>query len=358
MYDYDVILSFITAFALTYFAIPSVIHVAKAKNLVDVPGGRHVHTEITPSLGGFAIFAGMMFSILLWTPFAMYGGTLQYILCAFVIIFLVGAKDDILPVSPTKKLVAQLFAAAILVFKADVRISGLHGIFGIETLPFGVMALLTIFTIVVIINGFNLIDGINGLSGSITTLICGTLGVWFLLIKRYDLAIISFSTAGSVIAFLKYNYTPAKIFMGDTGALLVGLVSAILAINFIEINAALEMVHPWKINAGPAVAFGILIFPLFDTLRVFIMRAAKGRSPLSPDRNHIHHLLIDHGLSHMQATGILVLVNLVFIVAAFMVARYTDTLSLLVLILSVATVLATALFYSLSRRKRLKNTVA
>ena len=317
MYDYDVILSFITAFALTYFAIPSVIQVAREKNLVDVPGGRHVHKEVTPSLGGFAIFAGMMFSIMLWTPFALYGGTLQYILCAFVIIFLIGAKDDILPISPTNKLVGQILAAAILVFKADVRITGFHGIMGIEQLPFGVTALLTIFTILVIINGFNLIDGINGLSGSISTLICATLGIWFLLIKRYDLTIIAFSTAGAVIAFLKYNYTPAKIFMGDTGALLIGLVCSILTISFIEINNNLDAQHIWKINAGPAVAFGILIFPLFDTLRVFIMRAAKGRSPLSPDRNHIHHLLIDSGFSHMQATTILVIVNLAFIVLVF-----------------------------------------
>ena len=354
MYDYDVILSFITAFTLTYFAIPSVIQVAREKNLVDVPGGRHVHQEVTPSLGGFAIFAGMMFSIMLWTPFALYGGTLQYILCAFVIIFLIGAKDDILPISPTNKLVGQILAAAILVFKADVRITGFHGIMGIEQLPFGVTALLTIFTILVIINGFNLIDGINGLSGSISTLICATLGIWFLLIKRYDLTIIAFSTAGAVIAFLKYNYTPAKIFMGDTGALLIGLVCSILTINFIEINNNLDNQHLWKINAGPAVAFGILIFPLFDTLRVFITRAVKGRSPLSPDRNHIHHLLIDSGFSHMQATSILVVANLAFIILVFSIAQYTDALSLIVLLLSIATILAALLFYYVTRRKRVK----
>ena len=353
MYDYDVILSFITAFTLTYFAIPSVIHVAKVKNLVDVPGGRHVHTEITPSLGGFAIFAGMMFSIMLWTPFAQYGGDLQYILCAFVIIFLIGAKDDIVPVPANKKLVGQIFAASILFFKAEIQITGFHGISDVE-LSFGIMALLTIFTIIVIINGFNLIDGINGLSGSIATLICGTLGAWFLLIKRYDLAIIAFSTTGAVVAFLKYNYSPAKIFMGDTGALLIGLVCAILTINFIEINSVLENSHPWKINAGPAVAFGILIFPLFDTLRVFITRALKGRSPLSPDRNHIHHLLIDSGFSHMQATSILVFVNLSFIIFVFKLSKYTDTLSLLILVMSVASIMMAGLFYYVSRKNRLK----
>ena len=139
--------------------------------------------------------------------------------------------------------------------------------------------------------------------------------------------------------------------MGDTGSLLIGLSCAILTINFIEINNVLENQHPWKINAGPAVAFGILIFPLFDTLRVFITRALSGRSPLSPDRNHIHHLLIDTGFSHMQATSILVFVNMAFIFLVFIMARYTDTLSLLVLVLSVATLMMAGLFYYVSRNR-------
>jgi len=350
---YDVILSFITAFTLTYFAIPSIIHIAKIKNLCDEPGERRSHSTSIPTLGGIAIFAGVIFSIILWTPFDVFGD-LQYILCAFIIIFLIGAKDDIAPISPTKKLLGQVFAAAILVFKSNVKLTSLYGILGVHELPEIGSILLSMFTIMVIINAFNLIDGINGLSGSIGTLISVTLGTWFLLIKRVELAIVAFSLAGAVVAFLKYNYTPAKIFMGDTGALLIGLVCSILAIKFIELHREIPL-NPYAFKAVPAVAVGILILPLFDTLRVFVMRALKGKSPLYPDRTHIHHLLLDFGLTHMQATGVLVFVNIFFIglVISF---QNIGSLNLLMVILGLATAMSSILFYFVSQRKKLRQT--
>ncbi|MEL6988495.1 MAG: MraY family glycosyltransferase, partial [Bacteroidota bacterium] len=330
---YDIILSFITAFSLTYLAIPPIIRIARKKNLVDEPGERRAHTISTPSLGGIAIFAGLIFSIVLWTPFNVFGD-LQYILCSFIIIFLIGAKDDIDPVSPYKKLLAQIFAAFILVFKANIRLTSLYGIFGVYEIPEIWSLALSMFTILVIINAFNLIDGINGLSGSIGVLISITLGSWFFLIDHIEIAIVAFALSGSIIAFLKYNFTPAQIFMGDTGSLLVGLVCSILTLKFIELHKTL-VDSPFAFKAVPAVAIGILILPLFDTLRVFMMRIAKGKSPLHPDRNHIHHLLLDSGLSHMQATGVLVMVNLLFI---FMVVQLQGigTLNLLFVILGIA----------------------
>jgi UDP-N-acetylmuramyl pentapeptide phosphotransferase/UDP-N-acetylglucosamine-1-phosphate transferase len=198
---YDVILSFITAFALTFLAIPSIINVAIKKGLYDEPGDRRSHTISTPSLGGIGIFAGMIFSIILWTPFN-YFGDLQYILCAFIIIFLIGAKDDIDPMNPGRKFLGQLFAAGILVFKANVKLTSLYGIFGIYEINQYVGIALSIFTILVIINAFNLIDGINGLSGSIGTLISVLLGSWFFLIDRLEIAIVAFCFAGALVGFV------------------------------------------------------------------------------------------------------------------------------------------------------------
>ena len=345
---YDIILGFITAFGLTYFAIPPIIRVATAKHLYDEPDPRKSHTTSVPTLGGIGIFAGVIFSIILWTPFDVFGD-LQYILCAFIIVFLIGAKDDIDPVSPYKKLAGQILASFILVFKANIRLTSLYGIFGIHAIPEIPGILLSMFTILVIINAFNLIDGINGLSGSIGALISLTLGTWFFLIDQTALAIVAFALAGSVIAFLKYNFTPARIFMGDTGALLVGLVCAILTIEFIEIHNELGE-SPYAFRSVPAVAIGLLILPLFDTLRVFVVRILSGRSPMHPDRSHIHHLLIDVGLSHMRATGILVLANLLFIALA---VRFQNigSLNLLLLILAIATV-CTTLLHFYARRKR------
>ncbi|MCB0665621.1 MAG: undecaprenyl/decaprenyl-phosphate alpha-N-acetylglucosaminyl 1-phosphate transferase [Saprospiraceae bacterium] len=347
---YDIILSFITAFTLTYFAIPSIINIAAKKNLVDEPDERKAHSTPTPSLGGIGIFAGVIFSIVLWTPFHVFGD-LQYLLCSFIIVFLIGAKDDILPMAPWKKLAGEILAAAILVLKSNVKLSSLYGVFGIYDIPDVVSIPFSIFVIMVIINAFNLIDGINGLSGSISTLIALVLGTWFFLIDHVELAIVAFALAGSTIAFLKYNFTPAKIFMGDTGSLLVGLICAILTIQFIEIHKTLEN-SIYAIKAVPAVAIGILILPLFDTLRVFVTRILKGKSPLTADRNHIHHLLIDCGLSHMQATGVLVLTNVIFIYTVFTLQNL-GTFKLLIIITSAA-ILLTALLIYLRNRYRIK----
>lgn len=344
---YDVILSFITAFLLSYIAIPSIINVAKVKHLMDEPGERRSHSTSTPSLGGIGIFAGMIFSIIMWTPF-MYFGDLQYILCSFIILFLIGAKDDIVPMSPWRKLLGQIAAASILVFKANIVLTSFYGIFGVYELPYVFSILLSLFTILVLINAFNLIDGINGLSGGIGVLISVLLGSWFFMVDRMELAIIAFALAGAVVAFLKFNVTPAKIFMGDTGSLLLGLVSAILAIEFIEYHKVIGD-HPYAFKAAPAAAIGILILPLFDTLRVFIIRTIKGKSPFNPDRTHIHHLLIDTGMSHMKATFILLVVNVFFIIMVILF-QFLGNLNLLLLIILTAGALSLILYmYSKSK---------
>lgn len=314
---------------------------------MDEPGDRRSHVVSTPSLGGIGIFAGTLFSIILWTPFEHFGD-LQYILCSFIIIFLIGAKDDIDPMSPSKKFLGELFAATILVFKANVRLTSLYGIFGFGELPYVVSILLSIFVIIVIINAFNLIDGINGLSGGLGTLICVVFGIWFLKVDSVELAMVAFALAGSLVAFLKYNITPAKIFMGDTGALLLGLVASILTIKFIELHNVLED-KTFAFDAAPSMAIAILILPLFDTLRVFTIRLLNGKSPFHPDRNHIHHMVIDAGLSHTQASIFLIVVNFVFILVALLL-QGLGNLSLLLVILLLALLLSYIL-HKISQRK-------
>ncbi len=345
---YDVILSFLTAFFITWLAIPAIINIARVKGLMDEPGERRSHSTSIPTLGGIGIFAGVIFSVTFWTPFVVFSD-LQYILCALIVIFLIGAKDDIVPLSPAKKFAGEILAAIILVFRADVKLTSLYGVFGIYDLPLWVSLGLSIFTIIVIINAINLIDGINGLSGSIGTVIAVTFGWWFYSINAIELAIIAFALAGALVAFLKYNYSPARIFMGDTGALLIGLVCSILAIKFIELNKGLT--HPMAIQSVPAVAVGVMIIPLFDTLRVFTLRALKGKSPFHPDRNHIHHLLIDSGLSHMNATYILVVVNVLFILLVYKL-QHIGSLPLLLLLLGLAIAMSTGLYYYSKAKQR------
>jgi UDP-N-acetylmuramyl pentapeptide phosphotransferase/UDP-N-acetylglucosamine-1-phosphate transferase len=314
----DLFLCFLTSFTLCYLAIPSIIHVARSRQLFDVPDERSSHVEHTPSMGGIAIFASIIFAVIFWTP-PNSMGKLQYLLCALIILFLIGTKDDVSPVSPKKKLIGQIMAAAILVLKSDIRLGGLYGILGIHTaFPEVLTFFISILTILVITNAINLIDGINGLAGSVVTLVTATFGAWFFVTGNMTLAIIAFATAGAVLAFLKYNFTPAQIFMGDSGSLILGLITAVLAIAFIDANYHLPVDNIYRIQGGPAVAIGIMIIPLYDTLRVFITRIIRGKSPFQADHRHIHHLIIDSGKTHLEATAMLAGLNMFYIALVFL----------------------------------------
>ena len=255
----------------------------------------------------------------------------------------------------------QIFAALILIFMANVRITSFYGLFGVEILPYWVSVSLSLFTILLIINAFNLIDGINCLSGGLGALISLLFGIWFFLVERVELAIIAISLTGALIAFLKYNWTPAAIFMGDTGALLVGLICSMLAIKFLDshLNHLPDLIKDdafykrYRTESVPAITIAILIIPLFDTLRVFVMRILRGRSPFYPDKTHIHHLLLRVGYSHLQATGILVVANILFVLLAYYL-QYNGTLIVTIVIIGLATLLTAILGFTAKRRLEAK----
>lgn len=308
---FHLLLGFITAFMLTYAIIPLIVVVARRRSFYDKPNERSAHHTPTPSLGGIGIFAGMVCGIVLWTPLESFG-LLQYLLAAFLLIFLTGVLDDLLPLSPYKKLGGQLIAALILAFKAKVALSSLYGIFGIWQLPEVPAFLLTMFLCVGLINAFNLIDGINLLAGGIGLLACAFWGVWFHWASEAGLAMVAFSMAGSLTAFLKFNYAPAQIFMGDTGSMLIGAVCAVLAIQFIEKSRSLPPGYGWHISAIPAMSVAILIVPITDTLSVMMRRILGGRSPFSADKTHLHHQLLRLGLNHEQTSGLLIAATMAF----------------------------------------------
>lgn len=308
----QILLAFISSLFIVVMAIPSVIRVSYLKHLYDVPDERKSHEKVIPTLGGLAIFAGFMISTSLTIeeqPYFNY----NYLVGALMIIFFIGIKDDILITAPIKKLMGQLLAASILVILGGVRINSMYGFLGVNELSPEIASALTIFTLVVIMNGFNLIDGINWLSAGISVVVSSFFGIWFFKTGHLDMAVISASLIGSLIGFLWFNKTPARIFMGDTGSLILGLIIGVQAVFFIKLNPD----STWGLNSVPIVAFGVLIVPLFDTLRVFAHRALNGKSPLNPDRNHIHHRLLDLGFSHMKASLVIMLFNVLFVVMVY-----------------------------------------
>lgn len=327
------IAAFVTSLTITFFAIPSIIRIAEIKHLFDVPDERKAHITNVPTLGGLAIFAGMIFSLTFWSTQEDIV-ELQYIISSIIILFFIGMKDDLFNLIAHKKLIGQLAASFILVHWAGIKITNFFGIFGIWELSLIESYIFSIFTLVVITNSLNLIDGIDCLAGSVGIVASLVFGAWYFLANQTQYVILSASLIGSLVAFLYYNRTPAKIFMGDTGSLLVGIVLSILAIKFIEMNRVLPIDGKNKIQSIPVVTIGILIIPLFDTLRVFTIRMLQGKSPFTPDRNHLHHLLIDLGLSHIRATLILIGFNLLIVALVFKMqaVRSEITLSLVLFI--------------------------
>jgi UDP-N-acetylmuramyl pentapeptide phosphotransferase/UDP-N-acetylglucosamine-1-phosphate transferase len=342
---FDVLLSIAIAFTITFLAIPVIITVAERKKLFDVPNERKIHQNPIPSLGGLGIFAGFIMACLIAIQFSV-ATEFQFFLAACFVIFFLGLKDDILVISPIKKFIGQVLAAFLIIYKGNVQIRSMHGFMGIHELPESFSLLLTYFTIIVIINSFNLIDGIDGLAGSLGLMSSTVFGFYFLQVGMLPYAILAFSLAGSVVAFLIFNFHPAKIFMGDTGSLLIGLINSILVVKFID--AATVVSVPVQILASPAIGFAILMVPLMDTLRVFAIRMLHRRSPFSPDRNHIHHLLLDKGLSHRAITLTLVSINLACIVAAYAFRNIGCTWIILALVLIFFSGIAT-LYYTRHR---------
>ena len=221
----------------------------------------------------------------------------------------------------------------ILVLMANVRITSLHGIFGINEIPDWASIFLSIFTIIVIVNAFNLIDGVDGLAGSIGLIAASAFGIWFYMAGDKPMAVLASALAGGLLGFLWFNFSPAKIFMGDSGSLVIGMFFAVMSIRLIEFDQS-KLFAPLSDISRPVFTMAVLIFPLFDTLRVFIIRAVKGISPFTADRNHLHHRLLDLGLNHRQTVYTLVAINCLIIGLAVITRNFGANTSFLVVMLS------------------------
>jgi UDP-N-acetylmuramyl pentapeptide phosphotransferase/UDP-N-acetylglucosamine-1-phosphate transferase len=329
-----ILISVLFSFLITAVAIPSIVKVSIVKNLMANPNGRTSHFNPTPNLGGVAIFAGVIVSSVVFTGITT-AHELKYIIAAMLIIFFVGLKDDLHPMVAYKKFFGQSIAVLFILIPGDFHLDSLHGLMGIEELSYPTSLLITYVLFMTLINSFNLIDGIDGLAsgiGIITSLFFGTV---FLLDHHHAYAVMSFILASSLAAFFYFNVFSKqyKIFLGDTGAMLIGLILAIFAVRFLNFES-----DAWFLSqnqAAPAILLCVLIVPIFDTARVFILRILRGRSPFTADRTHIHHRLLDLTRSHLMATSLILLVNMVFIALA-LVLRNINAMLLIVITLALA----------------------
>jgi len=332
--------AFIIGFLLVMMSIPPIIRVANAKRLFEPFEERKIHNRVVPPMGGIAIFIGFTLSSIIATDGISFDA-LKYIIASVIIMFFIGLKDDLMNISARKKLMVQIFAAVILITLGNVRFTHLHGILGTDEIGYVTSLILSIFAMVVIINAFNLIDGIDGLASGLAMLAATAFGIWFFIAGNIQFAILSFALVGSLAGFFIYNVFGHrnKLFMGDTGSLIIGLVISALVVKFNEFNVDNSI--QYSIGAAPAVSFAIISVPLIDTLRVMTIRILNKKSPFVADNNHIHHRLLKLVPNHLKVTLIIVVANALIIALALLLNQFTLNVNLQFLI-----VLVTGIIFS------------
>jgi UDP-GlcNAc:undecaprenyl-phosphate GlcNAc-1-phosphate transferase len=323
----NILLAGIVSFAAAFAAIPIVIKQSKKKNLLDKPDFRKQHKEPIPTMGGVGIFAGLIVSACIWIGLLSVREAVG-ISAAITMLLLTGIVDDIKGLSALLRLGIQCIAG-VLAVQAGLIIH-LPDLFGWSSETMMIIDYgFTIFLIAGVTNAFNLIDGIDGLAGGLGFINATMFGFLFLYFGNDGFAVLSFSFAAALLAFLKYNFNPARIFMGDTGSLVLGYLMIVFAVKIFDLSYTHNHSHIFLL-----LIFSIVLVPVIDTARVFLFRILKGKSPFSADRSHIHHLLLKTGFDHKKASFILWIANSVLIAESYLIRNLDVRIAMLILIVS------------------------
>ncbi|WP_200980037.1 glycosyltransferase family 4 protein [Echinicola sp. 20G] len=309
----EVILTLTLSFITGIVVLPLVISLIKKSNIMDHPGGRKIHDRSVPSMGGIGIVLAFGTAVLINVAYEEMS-QMKYVLISMGILMGVGFWDDKKELSALHKLLGQLLAFILVVVLGDIRINSLYGFLGVGELPLWLSYGLSVFMLVGLTNAYNLIDGLDGLAGILCLISCTFLGVWFLYAGFVSEGLMCLAMLGALLAFLIFNWHPAKIFMGDTGSLPLGLFLASMSIFFIQANGhILPESSTYRFQAPLASGLVMMVICCYDTLRVFVRRIRRGKSPFSPDKSHIHHFLLRMGYGHDQVALMLGSTKLLFI---------------------------------------------
>lgn len=352
---------FLVVVAITGFIIPQILMIAFRKNLFDEVDPRKIHKGTVPRLGGIAFFPAILFSMMLVIGVSrLYFGNyisselevslteFCFIACAIVILYLVGMADDLIGLRYRAKFIAQIIAA-ILIIIPGIQLSNMHGFLMLGQLPYTVSVVFTVILIVFIINAINLIDGIDGLASGLSAIACAFYGFIFICAGLHLMGMLSFATLGALIPFFYYNvfgnaHKHSKIFMGDTGALTIGLILSIFSITICGIDDEVLSLNPG------VVAFAPLLIPCLDVVRVYLQRLRSHRNPFMPDKTHIHHKLLALGMSQRVAMPTILASSLLLSLANYLLSPYINITILFILDLLVWTLANIALSRAINRQ--------
>lgn len=308
------IFAVVNSFLLVYYTIPKISWVLTARKLNDTPDSRSSHNVATPSMAGVSFFITLIMTMF----FVQYFDTERIglnLIASSTLVFMVGVKDDLVVSAPRVKLILESLATMFLFFNSAMEIGNLNGFLGIYEIPEIASYIGSVLIALTIINAYNLIDGIDGLAASIAIVIFSVFGLLFYELHLYFYFLVCLSFIGMLVAYLYYNFSrKKKVFMGDTGSLLIGFCIAFLSLKFIAIDVTKYTVLSFKPENALIIVAAILCIPLFDLTRVIAVRLLNKKSPFCPDRNHSHHILIDNGLSHFSASMLLGFINFLMVI--------------------------------------------
>lgn len=327
-----------------------IIHFAPKWGWVDTPDHRSSHTRIVPTMGGIAIVISFLLSSLVFLNLDLKVFTL---LGSVFILGTIGALDDKLDLSAKSRLLVQICLAAIIAWSYGLS-SFMPSLLGFS-IPVHLSILLSVFLIVAYINAFNFIDGIDGLSGSFTVVACAALLLGYTALGSSSFMTMQALLLAATCGFLIFNWPPAKIFMGDSGSTVLGL---LLVVGALELHSSLS-VHPSLMTGYHVILpFVILIIPIFDLVRTILFRKLRGQGILVPDKTHLHHLLIKTGLDHLKATVLIILLQLVLIVSGiFIIQKFTVLPTVVILsVIAIASTEGITIFFWLFNYKNYKRT--
>lgn len=336
------ILVFISAVLVAAAAMPAVFSLARLSGAIDVPRNRHMHKKATPLLGGLAIYAGFTVSsaIAFLIVYKELAFPLPLLIAGGGAVVILGAADDIINLKPIVKFLLQIVIAVCSAASGAVieRI----GVFGVY-IEFGVFSVpITVLWIVLLTNAVNLIDGLDGLACSISAICSLTMFIVAVTMDQPLFALLTLALFGACIGFLPFNFPPAKVFMGDTGAMFLGYTMAVVSVSgLFKLHAIISFITP------------IIIFaiPLFDTVFSFFRRLFSGKNPFDGDRGHLHYRLLDMGMSQERTVAVLCAVTAVFGVAAVLFSDF-PVFALIIIVLAILFMVALAIAGKRHRSKQ------
>lgn len=344
------ILVFLGSFFLVYFTIPMVIYIAFIKKLTAPIIHRSSHSRSIPSLAGVAFFMSFVIFISL-IQLVFHESTGYNIIAAISVLFMIGLKDDLINSSARVKLYGQLLASLFIIFSPAFHITNINGFFGLYYINPFLSIFIAVFFLTFIINAFNLIDGIDGLAASVGIVSSSTFMILFFIKEDYFFFLLCVLTVSILLAFLRFNLASGKlkIFMGDCGSLVVGMILGACTLHYLSTPLLVPSKRLFLPENRILFATAVLFIPIFDTVRVIIIRLLNKVSPFRADRNHLHHILLDQGMSHRKATLSLVSLNIFVVVNFFIVSNKLSNIQVFLFIMGLYLSIA-VVFYKIKTR--------